>query len=43
MLASLLVALVVGAIWAPDTQGKSLRQIESERYPERHAVQTGPR
>ena len=34
MLASLVVALVVGAIWAPDTQGKSLREIERDRYPE---------
>jgi MFS family permease len=34
MLASLLVALVVGAVWAPSTQGKSLREIERERYPE---------
>jgi MFS family permease len=34
MLASLLVALVVGAAWAPSTQGKSLREIERERYPE---------
>ena len=33
MLGFLLVALVVGAVWAPDTQGKSLRQIERERYP----------
>ena len=43
MLVFLLIALVVGAIWAPDTQGKSLRQIESERYPEKASVQTGPR
>ena len=34
MLASLAVALVVGAIWAPDTQGKSLREIEVDRDPE---------
>ena len=34
MLGSLLVALVVGALWAPHTQGKSLREIERERYPE---------
>ena len=33
MLAALLVALVVGAVWAPGTQGKSLREIERERYP----------
>ncbi|MET0997771.1 MAG: MFS transporter, partial [Marmoricola sp.] len=32
MLGFLLVALAVGAIWAPDTQGKSLRDIETERY-----------
>ena len=34
LIASLTVALVVGAVWAPDTQGKSLREIEQERYPE---------
>jgi inositol transporter-like SP family MFS transporter len=28
----LAVALVIGAVWAPDTQGKTLRQIEIERY-----------
>ena len=28
----LTVALVIGAVWAPRTQGKSLQQIESERY-----------
>jgi MFS transporter, SP family, inositol transporter len=28
----LTVALVIGAIWAPDTQGKTLREIEVERY-----------
>jgi inositol transporter-like SP family MFS transporter len=32
MIGFLLVALVVGAVWAPDTQGKSLTQIERERY-----------
>jgi len=34
MLASLFVALVVGTRWAPDTQGKPLREIERDRYPE---------
>jgi MFS transporter, SP family, inositol transporter len=34
MIASLAVALVVGAVWAPDTQGKSLREIERDRYAE---------
>jgi MFS transporter, SP family, inositol transporter len=38
MLAFLVVALAVGAIWAPDTQGKSLREIESERYGEKAAA-----
>lgn len=28
----LTVALVIGAVWAPETRGKSLRQIELERY-----------
>ena len=42
MLVFLLIALVVGAVWAPDTQGKSLREIESERYPEKHPCQHGP-
>ncbi|WP_099022986.1 MFS transporter [Mycolicibacterium palauense] len=30
----LTIALVIGAIWAPNTRGKSLRQIETERYGE---------
>ena len=30
----LAVALVIGAVWAPNTQGKTLRQIEIERYGE---------
>ena len=34
MLGSLLVALLVGAVWAPSTQGKTLREIEEEREPE---------
>jgi len=28
----LTVALIIGAVWAPKTRGKSLQQIESERY-----------
>ena len=28
----LTVALVIGAIWAPKTQGKTLQEIEVERY-----------
>jgi inositol transporter-like SP family MFS transporter len=28
----LTVALVIGAIWAPQTRGKTLKQIETERY-----------
>jgi len=31
MIGLLLVALVVGTVWAPDTQGKTLKEIESER------------
>ncbi len=34
MIGLLTVALLVGAIWAPKTQGKSLREIEIERYGE---------
>ncbi|MCP9273732.1 MFS transporter [Mycolicibacterium arenosum] len=30
----LAVALVIGAVWAPSTRGKTLRQIEIERYGE---------
>jgi inositol transporter-like SP family MFS transporter len=30
----LTVALIIGAIWAPNTQGKTLQQIEIERYGE---------
>ena len=32
MIGFLLVALVIGVIGAPDTRGKSLEQIEEERY-----------
>ncbi|TDX81691.1 inositol transporter-like SP family MFS transporter [Rathayibacter sp. PhB151] len=34
MIALLLIALAVGAIWAPQTRGKTLQQIEFERYGE---------
>lgn len=34
MIGFLAVALLVGAIWAPDTRGKSLKEIEEERYGE---------
>ena len=36
----LTVSLVVGAIWAPRTQGKSLQAIERERYPEEFTDET---
>lgn len=32
MIALLTLALVVGAVWAPRTQGRSLQEIEDERY-----------
>ena len=32
LVALLTVAMLIGAIWAPRTQGKSLREIEMERY-----------
>jgi inositol transporter-like SP family MFS transporter len=32
MIGLLLIALVVGTIWAPKTQGKTLKQITEERY-----------
>ncbi|MGI6877241.1 MFS transporter [Microbacterium sp. gxy059] len=32
LIAILAVSLLVGTIWAPDTQGKTLEQIEEERY-----------
>ena len=32
MIGALLVALLVGVIGAPDTRGKSLEQIEEDRY-----------
>ena len=38
MLVFLMIALVVGAVWAPDTQGKSLQEIERERYGEKAAA-----
>lgn len=36
----LVVALVVGGVWAPRTQGKTLQQIERERYPEEFTGET---
>jgi inositol transporter-like SP family MFS transporter len=32
MMSLLLIGLVVGLVWAPDTEGKSLKEIELERY-----------
>jgi inositol transporter-like SP family MFS transporter len=34
MIGALVAALLIGVIWAPDTKGKSLEQIEQERYGE---------
>ena len=34
MIGLLAVAFVVGTVWAPNTQGKTLQQIESARYGE---------
>ncbi len=34
MIGLLAVALVVGTVWAPNTQGKTLQEIEAERYGE---------
>ncbi|HEY0247324.1 MAG TPA: MFS transporter [Gryllotalpicola sp.] len=34
IIALLAVSFIVGVIWAPETRGKSLRQIEQERYGE---------
>jgi inositol transporter-like SP family MFS transporter len=28
----LTLAAIIGAIWAPETRGKTLQQIEAERY-----------
>ncbi|WP_197380366.1 MFS transporter [Mycolicibacterium mengxianglii] len=38
----LTVALIIGAIWAPQTQGKTLQQIEIERYGQRVADNVSP-
>jgi len=40
LLGSLLVALVVGVVWAPSTQGRTLREIEQDRY-ERPSADAG--
>ncbi|MYR06829.1 MFS transporter [Gordonia sp. SID5947] len=32
LVALLTIALIIGAIWAPKTQGKTLQEIEAERY-----------
>jgi inositol transporter-like SP family MFS transporter len=34
IIALLAVSFIVGTIWAPNTRGKSLREIEQERYGE---------
>lgn len=39
MIGFLVIALIIGTVWAPDTQGKSLEQIEHERYGENLDVQ----
>jgi len=41
MIGLLALALVVGAIWTPDTRGKSLEQIETERYGEVLSTELG--
>ncbi len=40
LLGFLLVALVVGVVWTPRTQGRTLREIETERYEEESPVRT---
>jgi len=40
LVALLTVAMLIGGIWAPQTRGKTLQQIEIERYGER--VSTAP-
>lgn len=37
----LTVALIIGAVWAPNTQGKTLQQIEVERYGDGASEATG--
>lgn len=32
LVALLTIALIIGAVWAPQTRGKTLKQIEAERY-----------
>ena len=34
MIGALVAAMIIGIVWAPDTRGKSLEQIEQERYGE---------
>ena len=40
LLGFLLVALVVGVVWAPATQGRTLREIEAERYETQSSART---
>ncbi len=40
LLGFLLVALVVGVVWTPATQGRTLREIETERYETESSVRT---
>jgi inositol transporter-like SP family MFS transporter len=36
MVGLLIIALIVGIVWTPNTRGKTLRQISEERYDEKH-------
>lgn len=41
MIGSLIIALLIGVIWAPETRGKSLEQITQERYGDQFGTSEG--
>lgn len=41
MIGSLVIALVIGVLWAPETRGKSLEQITQERYGDQFGTSEG--
>lgn len=41
MIGSLIIALLIGVIWAPETRGKTLEQISQERYGNQFGISEG--
>lgn len=41
MIGSLVIALLIGVLWAPETRGKSLEEITAERYGDQFGTSEG--